>query len=158
MRTLLYEGVNDPGNLAEIIDFDPDLNRWGDVWSIFVPGVGRAALPLPGGRSLTSPSGGLPVSIPRPGSVDPYWQGPHGDFLPAEGGVLHRPSASVMNDEFDWQGDRHLHRGLAETIIFHFHVRGFTRSHCSESKTPARVAGIVEKIPYLKSLGVTAID
>ena len=43
MRVLLYEKVHDrePG---QIIDFDPDLNRWGDVWSIFVPGVGPGQL------------------------------------------------------------------------------------------------------------------
>ena len=55
----------------------------------------------------------------------------------------------VINDEFDWQGDRHLRRSLAETIIYETHVRGFTQSPCSKVEHPGSYLGIVEKIPYL---------
>ena len=37
MRVLLYDDVDDR-DPSEVVDFDPDLNRWGDVWSVFVPG------------------------------------------------------------------------------------------------------------------------
>ncbi len=43
MRVLLYNKVRDR-EPADIIDLDPDLNRWGDIWSIFVPGVGPGLL------------------------------------------------------------------------------------------------------------------
>ena len=43
MRVLLYDKVSDP-EPAEIIMFDPDLNRWGDIWSIFIPGIGAGQL------------------------------------------------------------------------------------------------------------------
>ena len=43
MRVLLYDDVDDR-EPAEIIDFDPDLNRWGDIWSVFVPGMGPGQL------------------------------------------------------------------------------------------------------------------
>ena len=39
MRVLLYDDVSDR-EPSEIIDFDPSLNRWGDIWSVFVPGMG----------------------------------------------------------------------------------------------------------------------
>ena len=48
--------------------------------------------------------------------------------------------------------------GLAETIIYEIHVRGFTQSHCSEVQQPGTYSAIIEKIPYLKSLGITAIE
>src|SRR5208337_4617141 len=38
MRVLLYDGVDD-AEPADIIEFDPDLNRWGHIWSVFVPGT-----------------------------------------------------------------------------------------------------------------------
>ena len=43
MRVLLYDHASDR-EPSQSIDFDPDLNRWGDIWSIFVPGVGPGQL------------------------------------------------------------------------------------------------------------------
>ena len=42
MRVLLYEGVDDP-DPTDIIEFDPDLNRWGHIWSVFAGHVGPAS-------------------------------------------------------------------------------------------------------------------
>jgi glycogen operon protein len=64
----------------------------------------------------------------------------------------------VIDDDFDWQGDRHIRRPLAETVIYEMHVRGFTRSNTSNVKRPGTYFGVIEKIPYLKSLGVTAVE
>ena len=78
--------------------------------------------------------------------------------MPATTASSARRSASSIDDQFDWQGDRHLRRPLSETIIYEMHVRGFTRSPSSDVEEPGTYAGIVEKIPYLKSLGVTAVE
>ena len=64
----------------------------------------------------------------------------------------------VVDDEFDWDGDRHLRRNLSETVIYEMHVRGFTRSETSGVENPGSYLGVIEKIPYLQSLGVTAIE
>jgi len=64
----------------------------------------------------------------------------------------------VVSDEFDWQGDRHLRRPLSETVIYEMHVRGFTQSPSSGVKHPGTYLGVIEKIPYLQSLGVTAVE
>ena len=68
-------------------------------------------------------------------------------FLPAKGGILRPPKCVVISDEFDWQGDRHLRRTLAETIIYETHVRGFTQSSCSKVRNPGTYKGIIEKFP-----------
>jgi len=68
------------------------------------------------------------------------------------------PKCVVVDDTFDWKGDRHLKRPLSETIIYELHVRGFTRSSTSGVSHPGTYAAVVEKIPYLKSLGVTAVE
>ena len=63
------------------------------------------------------------------------------------------------SEPFDWQGD-HLPRHEADTVIYELHVGGFTRNPNSGVKDEARgtFAGLVEKIPYLKDLGITAVE
>jgi glycogen operon protein len=64
----------------------------------------------------------------------------------------------VSFDDFDWEGDRPLERKPEDLIIYETHVRGFTKSASSGVEHPGTYAGLAEKIPYLKSLGVTAIE
>ena len=69
---------------------------------------------------------------------------------------------SVVADpgRYDWEGDAPLRRPFVETVIYELHVRGFTR-HPSSGLSPATrgtYAGLIEKIPYLKDLGVTAVE
>jgi glycogen operon protein len=156
MRVLLYDKTSDP-EPREIIDFDPDLNRWGDIWSIFVPGVGPGQLYHYQADGPHEPQRGYRFD-PQARLIDPYSKALAGDFLPAEGGIIRPPKCVVINEEFDWQGDRHLRRNLSETIIYEMHVRGFTRAQSSEVEHPGTYQGVVEKIPYLKSLGVTAVE
>ncbi|MEX0977571.1 MAG: glycogen debranching protein GlgX, partial [Pirellulales bacterium] len=90
--------------------------------------------------------------------IDPYARALAGDFLLSEDGIIRPPKCVVVDDRFDWQGDRHVRRELAETVIYEMHVRGFTRSGSSGVEHPGTYLGIIEKIPYLKSLGVTAVE
>jgi glycogen operon protein len=63
-------------------------------------------------------------------------------------------------DRYDWEGDLPLKRPFAETVIYELHVKGFTR-HVSSSVAPAKrgtYVGLIQKIPYLKDLGVTAVE
>jgi glycogen operon protein len=69
---------------------------------------------------------------------------------------------SVVADpgRYDWEGDLPLKRPFVETMIYELHVRGFTR-HPSSGVAPVKrgtYAGLIEKIPYLKDLGVTAVE
>src|SRR5262249_28716730 len=61
---------------------------------------------------------------------------------------------------YDWEGDAPLALPAARTIIYEMHVRGFTRhpSSCVGEKKRGTYAGLIEKIPYLKQLGVTAVE
>jgi len=61
-------------------------------------------------------------------------------------------------DDFDWTGDRHLELPLEDLVIYEMHVRGFTRHPSSGVKYPGTYAGLREKIPYLKELGVNAVE
>ena len=61
-------------------------------------------------------------------------------------------------DTYDWEGDTPLNRPMSETIVYEMHVGGFTKSPTSGVEHPGTFAAIQEKIPYLKSLGVTAVE
>ncbi len=156
MRVLLYDGVAD-AEPAEIIRFDPELNRWGDIWSVFVSGAEPGQLYHFQADGPFEPDRGLRFDG-RARLIDPYAKALAGDFLPAEGDVVRPPKCVVVSDEFDWQGDRHLRRGLNETVIYEMHVRGFTRDESSGVSHPGTYRGLIEKIPYLESLGVTAVE
>ena len=156
MRVLLYNGTESP-EPAEIVDFNPDLNRWGDIWSIFVPGVGPGQLYHFQADGPHEPDKGL-LFDGKARLIDPYAKALAGNFLPAEGGIVRPPKCVVVDDEFDWQGDRHLRRSLDETVIYEMHVRGFTYAKSSGASHPGTYLGLVEKIPYLQSLGITAVE
>ena len=81
-----------------------------------------------------------------------------GSSSPPKDGIIRPPKCVAVDDNFDWQGDRHLRRPLSESVIYEMHVRGFTRSSTSNAEHPGTYLGVIEKIPYLKSLGVTAVE
>jgi isoamylase len=64
----------------------------------------------------------------------------------------------IVFDDFDWQSDRPLEIPIEDLIIYEMHVRGFTQHPSSGVKHPGSFAGIREKIPYLKDLGVNCVE
>lgn len=69
-----------------------------------------------------------------------------------------KPCCRIIHQNFDWQNDRPLKTPLSQTIIYELHVRGFTRQSNSGVHAPGTYQGLVEKIPYLKELGITAVE
>ncbi len=69
-------------------------------------------------------------------------------------GLIH-----AVRDRFDWKGDRYVRHG-ADAIVYELHVRGFTRRDNSGVSPMKRgtFAGVIEKIPHLKELGVTVVE
>ncbi len=67
-------------------------------------------------------------------------------------------SAGIGLSKFFWEGDRPLHHSFEDGIVYQLHVRGFTRHSSSGVKKKGTFEGIVEKLPYLKELGITAVE
>lgn len=67
------------------------------------------------------------------------------------------PKCKVMDTEYDWEGDCPLRIPYEDVILYALHVRGFTKHRSSAVKCKGTYAGIVEKIPYLKDLGITSV-
>jgi glycogen operon protein len=69
-------------------------------------------------------------------------------------------SVVVDHHAHDWEGDMPLHRPSSQTVIYEMHVGGFTR-HANSGvpvNTRGTFAGLIEKIPYLRDLGITAVE
>lgn len=66
--------------------------------------------------------------------------------------------ARVSFDDFDWEGERPLEIPTQDLVIYETHVRAFTKSPSSGAKYPGTYAALVEKIPYLKDLGINAVE
>ncbi|MEO2048174.1 MAG: glycogen debranching protein GlgX [Pirellulales bacterium] len=156
MRVLLYRKASDR-EPHRVVEFNPATDRWGDIWSLFIPR-------LEAGQLYHFQADG-PYDLeqghrfnPQARLIDPYARALTGRFQRSSDGIIRPPKCVVVNEDFDWQGDRHLRRPLSESIIYEMHVRGFTQSNSSESKHPGTYLGVIDKIPYLKSLGVTAVE
>jgi len=156
MRVLLYDKVSDP-DPSDVIELQPDTDRWGDIWSVYVPGLGAGQLYHFQADGPFQPDRGHRFD-PSARLIDPYARSLAGEFLPADDGIVRPPKCVVVVDHFDWGNDRHLRRELSESIIYEMHVRGFSRSTSSNVEHPGTYRGLVEKIPYLQSLGVTAVE
>ena len=146
--------------LAELA-FDPDHNRTGQVWHAFVenadPGMHY------GYRFDMQPNPDPTVYRFNPATLllDPCarviagggeW-GTHTEATnPQRVGVIKDWGLS------DWQYDQPLDTPLVDSVIYELHVRGFTVHETSMVANPGTFAGLVEKIPYLKQLGVTAVE
>jgi len=67
-------------------------------------------------------------------------------------------SVVIDASAYDWEGDQPLNHPVEDAIVYEMHVRGFTQSPSSGVEHPGTFAGITEKVPYLKDLGVTAVE
>jgi isoamylase len=97
--------------------------------------------------------------------IDPYARG-NTDTLwnradacgPQDNLATSMRSVVIDTAGYDWEGDRPLNRPMSETVIYEMHVGGFTKSPTSGCQFPGTYAGVIEKIPYLKELGITAVE
>jgi glycogen operon protein len=152
---------------SRVVRLDPAINRTYHYWHTFVPGVvpgqiygyrvegpqGPAAgLRFDSSKLLLDPYGRM-VVVPKDYSRTAAQR---------QGDNARTAMKSVVVDPgaYDWQGDAPLGTPAARTIIYEMHVRGFTR-HLSSGlteKNRGTYAGVIEKIPYLRELGVTAVE
>jgi glycogen operon protein len=154
VHLLLYQdGQAEP--LAEI-PLDPAVNRTGDVWHVLVRGLPADVLYAYRVNGPFHPRAGHRFN-PRAVLLDPHARALSGGH--PWGAREPRPRLGrVLAEEFDWEGDVLPATPLAQTVIYELHVRGFTRHPSAGVQHPGTFLGLCEKIPYLRSLGVTAVE
>jgi isoamylase len=160
---LLFE-PSEPLEPVQMIRLDPFANKTFHFWHVFVRGCPRGMLyafridgpddaqngdRFNANKVLISPyARGISKTLWKRGDAI----GPHDNLATSMRGVVDDPSG------YDWEGDRPLNRPIHESIIYELHVGGFTRSPTSQVSRPGTFAGLIEKIPHLQSLGVTAVE
>jgi isoamylase len=147
---LFKEGHSDP---FQKIELDPNHNRTGDVWHILVKNLPTQTVY---GYEVTHADNSQYLLLdPYAKAVasDPLWGQ---TSLPDES---YRPLGKTFTQhQFDWQNTSHPRIPMQDLVIYEMHVRGFTQHPSSQVEHPGTYMGIVEKIPYLRSLGVNAIE
>jgi isoamylase len=164
---LLFFDRQDDARPARVLRLDPSTNRTYHYWHAFVPGVQTGQIYGYRVEGPFDPANGLRFD-PAKVLLDPYARAvvvPGGysrEAARSEGDNTATAMKSVVVDPraYDWEGDTPLKRPCAQTIIYEMHVRGFTRHPNSgvAEKTRGTFAGLVEKIPYLRGLGITAVE
>ena len=71
---------------------------------------------------------------------------------------VYQHRARLAFDDFDWEGDHPLETPIQDLVIYEMHVRGFTAHDSSKVSAPGTFAGLREKIPYLKELGINCVE
>jgi isoamylase len=160
---------------SDIIELDPRRNRTGDLWHVFVKGLSAGALYLYQADGPYDPPHGHRFNFNKY-LLDPYAKAfTEGSLFRSyrrqretgragiENGRLSDLSdfqkcVVVDDNDFDWQNDRPINRPLDETVIYEAHLRGYTKSPSSGVSAPGTFRGFIEKIPYLKFLGITAVE
>ena len=161
---LLLFGEDNQTFPTQIIHLDPEFHKTFYYWHVYVKGLRPGmhyAYRVDGPRDIHAGHRFNPNKV----LLDPYARGlskTHWQRGAACGpdNNLETSMRSVVLDttDYDWEGDQPLNRPMNETIIYEMHVRGFTRSPSSGAQYPGTFAGVIEKIPYLKSLGITAVE
>jgi isoamylase len=149
---------------TQTIRLDPFANKTFHFWHVFVRGCAPGMLyafridgpDRPEAGDRFNPNKILLSPYARGISKELWKRGEaigRGDNLAASmRGIVVDPSG------YDWEGDKPLNRPIHEAVIYELHVGGYTRSSTAKVKHPGTFAGLIEKIPHLKSLGVTAVE
>ena len=137
------------------LPLDREENRTGDIWHVLLV---TDTTDFTYGYRLFGPAN-LPGCVFTPDKIliDPYCHAlsPRRWGDPSPYGNV--PCCRILTHDFDWQHDRPLKTPLAQTVIYELHVRGFTRL-ADDVDGPGTYLGVIEKIPYLKQLGITAVE
>jgi glycogen operon protein len=162
---LLLFDQHDDVQPIQIIKLEPPANQTFFFWHVYVKGL------EPGAHYAYRVDG--PEDLHGKGFrfnrnkvlVDPYALGNTRSLFNRDDAVgpddnLATSMRSVVIDvhDYDWEGDQVLRLPMKDLIIYEMHVAGFTRHPSSGVKHPGTFSAVIEKIPYLKELGITAVE
>ena len=146
------------------VRLDPFTNKTFHFWHVFVRGCGAGMFYAFRVDGPNEPWAGHRFN-PNKVLISPYarsisrrlWR--RADAIgPRDNLATSMRCAVVDSSSYDWEGDRPLNLPMHASVIYEMHVGGFTRSPSAGVAHPGTFAGVIEKIPYLKALGITAVE
>jgi len=152
VKLLLY--LHSTKELLAELRLDPEVNKTSNVWHICVHG-------LPEGvcyEYKIARAGKANVPQEEHFVLDPYAKGVDTTYKWDQSGEKYHPKGLVVvKNTFDWDGDKPPKIHPKDLVIYEMHVRGFTKDSSSGVANPGTFLGVIEKIPYLKDLGINAV-
>jgi glycogen operon protein len=162
---------------ARVITLDSARHRTGDIWHVWVAAINSGQLYGYRMDGPYEPGEGYRFNVHRL-LLDPFataisrvppWNfaaargydssAPEPDLAPSkQDNSGSTPKCVQLNESFDWRGDQPLRHPWSKTVIYEAHVRGFTIHPKSGVEYPGTYRGLIEKLPYLKHLGITAVE
>jgi len=163
---LLFDREDDSAP-ARVIPLDPVANHTYHYWHVLVPEARPGQIYAYRVQGPFDPALGLRFD-PAKVLLDPYGRSVivpknysrEAAGKPGDNAATAMKSVVVDCHSYDWEGDAPLDRLSSRTIVYEMHVRGFTRHPSSGVAEEKRgtYAGLIEKIPYLEQLGITAVE
>ena len=147
---------------ARMIPLEPWKHRTYHYWHAFIPDVGPGQVYAFRAIGPCDPEQGLRFNGTKV-LLDPYGRAvaiPKRYSRGASNASTAMKSIVADPGSYEWEGDQPLQRPFVQTVIYELHVRGFTH-HPTSGVAPDRAgtyAGLIEKIPYLVDLGITAVE
>jgi glycogen operon protein len=164
---LLFFDREDDAKPSRIIPIEPATNRTYHYWHVFVPGAQHGQIYGYRVSGPREPALGLRFDNTKV-LLDPYTRSVivpqnysrEAASRPGDNARAAMKSVVVNSGGYDWEGDKPLHRPSSRTIIYEMHTRGFTVHPSSgvPEKIRGTYRGLIEKIPYLQQLGITAVE
>ncbi len=166
VKLLLFDHVEDKVP-ARVVTLDEHRHRTYHYWHVFVRGLQAGQLYSYRVAGPWDPKQGFRFDRDKL-LLDPYARcvAVPGNYnrlaagLPGDNTATAMKNVVVDSSSYDWEGDTPLKQPFVRSIIYEMHVRGFTR-HPNSGVAPEKrgtYAGLIEKIPYLQDLGVTAVE
>jgi isoamylase len=176
VRLDLFDCAEDAVPTRSVI-LDRTRNKTGDIWHVWLEGIAAGQLygfriagpyaPHEGHRFnpnklVIDPCARAIVSSPtmdtrRALGYDPSSPQHDLSFSDVDNAAV-AAKCVVPHEDFDWHADQPLRLPWPSTVIYELHVRGYTIHPSAGVQAPGTYRGLVEKIPYLKDLGVTAVE
>ncbi len=164
---LLFFDHADDAQPARTVQLDPVDNHTYHYWHAFAEGVRSGQIYAYRVHGPSAAAAGLRFDATKV-LLDPYGRGVvipklysrQSATRPGDNTATAMKNLVVDPSTYDWEGDVPLRHSSARTIIYEMHVRGFTANPNSGVADAKRgtYAGLIEKIPYLQQLGITAVE
>jgi len=163
VELLIFDEHDSPQPL-QTIQLIPSKNKTFHFWHIFVKDLKAGSHYAFRVSGPSFPEAGLRHNRNKV-LIDPYARGNtktvwnRGEACnDSDNATTSMRSVVIDPEDYDWEGDKPLNRPIEDAIVYELHVGGFTKSPSSKLKNPGTFLGLIEKIPYLKELGVTAVE
>ncbi|MCI0382053.1 MAG: glycogen debranching protein GlgX [Chlamydiae bacterium] len=140
------------------IPLDSKIHKTGSIWHIFIENISNE---FEYGYRIDGPHVSKKGLIFNPDQIliDPYAKSLNSSNIWGDiKNWKHLRNQAIREKAFDWENDSPPQIPLCDLLIYEMHVRGFTKHPSSQVSHSGTFLGVVEKIPYLKSLGINAIE